>query len=208
MRMNKKMMALGAWLALSSAWASANGLEQLRAFLASTQSGKADFSQTVVAKSGKKAPQTASGSFAFARPGKFRWNYETPYAQLLVSDGVKLWVWDKDLNQVTVKKLGQALSSTPAALLAGDNALEKNFQLKDMGEDQGLAWVEAQPKANDSSFALVRIGMKGDVPQRMDITDNFGHTTHLLLERFQRNANPDPSQFRFTPPKGADVVGE
>lgn len=200
-------VALGVFSCGMSGQTVAAGLEQLRAFLSGTQGGKADFSQMVIAKSGKKPPQNASGSFAFSRPGKFRWSYDKPYAQLLVSDGIKLWVWDKDLNQVTVKKLGQALSGTPAALLAGDNALEKSFVLKEAGEAQGLEWVDATPKGADSSFSHVRIGLKGDLPQRMEISDNFGNTTLLEFEHFQRNT-ADPALFRFVPPKGADVVGE
>ncbi|MDD5297260.1 MAG: outer membrane lipoprotein chaperone LolA [Rhodocyclaceae bacterium] len=188
--------------------AEASGLEQLHAFLTGTKSGKAEFSQMVTAKSGNKPPQMASGSFVFSRPGKFRWAYEKPYAQLIVADGEKLWAWDKDLNQVTVKKLGQALGGTPAALLAGDNALEKNFNLKEAGEANDLEWVEATPKAADSSFAQVRIGLKGGLPSLMEISDNFGQTTHLIFDHFVRNPPVDASTFRFAPPKGADVVGE
>jgi len=188
--------------------AEASGLEQLHTFLSGTKSGKAEFSQMVTARSGAKAPQMSSGSFLFSRPGKFRWAYDKPYTQLIVSDGEKLWSYDKDLNQVTVKKLGQALGGSPAALLAGDNALEKNFTLKDAGDANGMEWVEATPKAADSSFAQVRIGLKDSLPKLMEISDNFGQTTHLIFDRFTRNPALEASTFRFTPPKGADVVGE
>ncbi len=185
----------------------ASGLEQLHGFLQGTHAGKADFAQTVTAKSGKK-PQQASGSMVFARPGKFRWTYDKPYSQLIVGDGVKLWIYDKDLNQVTVKKLGQALGGSPAALLAGDNALEKNFDLKEAGVANGLEWVEATPKAADSSFSHMRIGFKDTLPRLMELSDNFGQTTLLVFDHFQRNPSLDAGAFRFVPPKGADVVGE
>jgi outer membrane lipoprotein carrier protein len=201
---------LGALLLLLAPFglAEASGLEQLRSFLSGTKSGKAEFSQMVTARSGSKGPQMSSGNFLFSRPGKFRWVYDKPYAQLIVSDGEKLWAYDKDLNQVTVKKLGQALGGSPAALLAGDNALEKNFTLKDAGEANDLEWVEATPKAADSSFAQVRIGLKDGLPKLMEISDNFGQTTHLIFDRFTRNPALEASNFHFTPPKGADVVGE
>ena len=187
--------------------AQAGGVEQLRAFLDGTRAGKAEFVQTVVSKAGRK-PQEASGTMVFSRPGKFRWTYDKPYYQLIVGDGEKLWVYDKDLNQVTVKKLGQALGASPAALLAGDNEWEKNFELKDAGRSEGLDMVEATPKAQDGTFERVRIGLSGNLPRVMELRDNFGQTTTLQFGKFERNPGVDADQFRVTPPKGADVVGE
>lgn len=185
----------------------ASGTGQLKAFVENTRSARAIFSQTVVSKSGRK-PQLSQGAFVFARPGKFRWSYEKPYAQLIVGDGEKLWIYDQDLNQVSVKKLGQALGSSPAALLAGDNAMEKNFVLTDAGSDDGLEWVEAKPKSQESSFVGVRLGFRDDLPQVMEVKDNFGQTTTLRFSRFERNPRLSPELFRFVPPKGADVIGE
>ena len=139
----KKTIWLVAALLLPAA-ALASGLDQLKAFLDTTKTANGTFVQSVVGKSGKRAQQSA-GSFALARPGKFRWTYQKPYQQLLVSDGEKLWSFDPDLNQVTVKKLGRALGSSPAALLAGGN-LDAHFTLKDAGESQGIEMVDATPK--------------------------------------------------------------
>ena len=185
----------------------ASGKEQLQAFVANTHSARASFAQTVVGKSGRK-PQKSQGSFMFLRPGKFRWSYDKPYFQLIVGDGEKLWVYDKDLNQVSVKKLGQALGSSPAALLAGDNAMEKNFILQDGGNDDGLEWVEATPKEKEGSFERVRLGFQDDLPRVMEVHDNFGQTTTLTFSQFERNPALAAGVFRFVPPKGADVVGE
>jgi len=185
----------------------ASGLDQLRAFLESTRSGETRFTQTVTVRSGR-APAPASGSFAFARPGRFRWSYEKPFPQLIVGDGEKLWIYDRDLNQVIVKKLGQALGSSPAALLAGDNALERNFTLTGGIAGDGLEWVVAKPKSPGSGFGEVRIGFADNLPRRMELTDHFGQVTHLEFSGFERNAAVDPGQFRFTPPRGADIVGE
>src|SRR5574340_1313044 len=138
----------------------ASGLELLHAFIEGTRSARAGFTHTVVARSGRK-PQQASGVMMFSRPGKFRWEYDRPYRQLIVGDGDKLWVYDPELKQVTTRKLAEAIGSSPAALLAGDNALDKNFILKDAGSSDGLEWVEAQPKSGETSFESLRLGLAG-----------------------------------------------
>jgi outer membrane lipoprotein carrier protein len=183
------------------------GLEQLRSFLRDTRTATAEFSQVVSGRAERKTSQ-ASGTMAISRPGRFRWAYEAPYYQLIVGDGSKLWVYDKDLNQVTVKTLGDALGATPVALLAGDDALEKNFVLQELGRRDDLDWIEAVPKAQDGSFERVRIGFSGNLPRAMELRDNFGQVTSLSFKRLERNPKIDAGQFRFVPPKGADVVGE
>lgn len=183
------------------------GLDQLHAFLAGAKSGKATFRQ-VVAPKGRSAAQESAGTFTFQRPGKFRWLYEQPYEQLIVGDGSKLWIYDRDLNQVIVRTLDVALGGSPAALLAGDNALEKHFTLADAGRADGLEFIDARPKAADSGFERVRIGFRDNLPRRMEMTDAFGNLTTLDFGSFERNPALDAGQFRFVPPKGADVVGE
>ena len=192
---------------LAAGQAHADALAQLKQFMDGTRTARGSFSQQVLSKSGRK-PQQASGTFAFSRPGKFRWVYEKPYAQLLVGDGSKLWAFDQELNQVTTKKLGQALGNTPAAILAGDNSLDKNFVLKDAGDADGLEWVEATPKSDDSSFERIRMGFAGGQLKAMVLHDNFGQTTSLQFGQIERNPALDAGLFRFVPPKGADVVGE
>lgn len=185
----------------------ASGIEQMRSFIESTRSGRASFEQLVSAKSGRKQ-QEASGTMAFSRPGKFRWTYDKPYYQLLVGDGEKLWVHDRDLNQVTVKTLGDALASTPAALLAGRNELERNFELREGGVEDGLTWVDAKPNAAEGGFESVRIGFADGMLRGMVLRDSFGQTTLLRFNGFERNPKLDDAQFRFTPPAGADVIGD
>jgi chaperone LolA len=193
-------------LALGSA-AHAGGVERLKAFIAGAKTAEADFTQTVADKNGRVSQQ-ASGRMAFARPGKFRWDYRAPYEQVIVGDGVKLWLYDTDLEQVTVKSLGDVIAGTPAALLAGDNAIEKYFVLKDAGVSGGLEWLEATPKTKDTTFERIRMGFKGDVLVQMELFDFFGQRTTLKLSRFVRNPSIAPSRFTFTPPKGADIIGE
>ena len=127
---------------------------------------------------------------------------------MLQADGEKLYMYDKDLNQVTIKKLGTALSSSPAAILFGSNDLEKNFVLKELGKKDGMDFFEATPKDKDSTFSKISIGMKDGVPREMDLRDNFNKTTVIFLENVEKNLalkknKSDP--FQFTVPAGADV---
>ena len=187
--------------------ASAGAIDKLHRFLESTKTLRADFAQMVAAKSGKK-PQQSTGVMMVSRPGKFRWEISKPYAQLLVGDGEKVWIYDPDLRQVTVKKMDAALGSTPAALLVGGNNLEKNFNLREMGEREGLEWLEATPRASDSGFEKLQLGFAGDDLKAMELFDNFGQTTSLFFSHLERNPQIASTQFRFTPPAGADVIGE
>lgn len=187
--------------------AAASGLEQLKAFLSGARTGKTTFRQVVSGRAGR-TPQESSGTFAFARPGKFRWTYQAPHAQIIVGDGERLWVYDPDLKQVIVRKLGQALGATPAALLAGDDALDKNFELREGGDSKGIQYVDAKPRSTESGFNGVRIGLKDNLPRTMELSDSFGQVTQLTFGPFERNATVDAALFRFVPPPGADVVGE
>ena len=190
--------------------ATATALEALREFVRSTRAGKTTFTQVVVGKNGKNS-NPASGTFQFQRPGKFRWVYEKPYDQWIVGDGERLWIYDRDLNQVSTRKLGGALGASPAAILAGSDDLEKNFELKDGGVHDGLEWLEATPRAKDTTFELVRIGFRseaaGSALAAMELKDSFGQTSVLTFGRIERNAVLPADTFRFTPPKGADVFG-
>lgn len=186
--------------------AEGGGIAQLRQFVEGTRAAQGSFEQVVTAMSGRR-PQHASGRFAFMRPGKFRWVYETPYAQVLVSDGERLWSWDPDLNQVTVNVLGDALGNTPVAILAGDGAIDRDFELSEAGASEGLAWVLAIPRQGDSSFELMRIGLSGNRLKRMELRDHFGQTTVIDFTSLTTDVLPDPAQFTFSPPPGADVIG-
>ena len=194
-------------LGLAAASAHAGGLEQLKSFLVDAKTIKAAFEQTVADGSGKVIQQS-TGSMQLSRPGKFRWEYVKPYRQLVVGDGEKLWLYDPDLNQVTVKKLDKAIGSSPAALLAGDAEIEKNFNLKDGGADKNLNWVEATPKSSESTFDRVRMGFAGSGLSVLELKDNFGQTTVIRFANVQLNSKPAAGDFSFTPPKGADVISD
>jgi len=192
-------------------FANANALDQFKSFVSSTKSAKGEFTQRVARRDegGAKALKVSnesSGTFVFSRPGKFVWEYKKPYEQLLQADGEKLYIYDKDLNQVTVKKLGNALGSSPAAILFGSNDLEKNFTLKDAGEKNGLEWLEATPKTKDTNFEKIGIGLKDGVPQAMELRDTFGQVSLLSFVKFEKNPSLPQQQFKFVVPKGADLL--
>lgn len=200
------LIALALLLALSGP-SRAGALDDLDHFLAEVRSGQGSFTQLVTSRSGRR-PKHSSGEFAFERPGRFRWSYREPYEQLLVGDGERMWSYDKDLNQVTVKRIGDALGATPAAILSGRSEILRNFALTDAGSAEGLGWVDARPLAADSPFTAMRLGLDGADLKVMRIEDGFGQLTELRFTRFERNPTLDERIFRFVPPPGADVVGE
>lgn len=186
--------------------ASAGALAQFKTFVSSTKAAKGEFTQRQVKKAeGGKSAAPSTGTFVFARPGKFIWTYVKPYEQLLQADGTDLFIYDKDLNQVTVKKLGNALGSSPAAILFGSNDLEKNFTLSEAGARDGLEWLNATPKAKDSQFQQISIGLKDGAPAAMELRDSFGQTSVLSFTKFEKNPNLGVEHFKFVVPKGADV---
>ena len=200
-----KMSLIAATLLVAGA-AHATALDQFKSFVAGTKSARGEFTQTQVMKT--KTGKTSSGTFVFARPGKFIWTYQKPYEQLLQADGETLYLYDKDLNQVTTRKLGGALGNSPAAILFGSNDLEKNFTLAEAGTHDGLEWLDATPKSKDTTFEQIGIGLKDGTPQAMELKDSFGRTVLLKFTSFQRNPALGPQTFKFEVPKGAEVVNQ
>ncbi len=200
-----RVLCAGALALAIAVPALASGLDAFLAFNSSARTATARFEQQVLDRNGKVV-ERAAGTFAFARPGKFRWTYEKPNKQLLVGDGQKLWIYDPDLAQVTVKRIDQAISSTPAALLAGKDDITRLFTLKDAGSADGLDWVEALPKAQDTGFERVRLGLQGGTLAAMELYDQLGGRTMLRFSDLRANAPVAADTFKFTPPKGADVL--
>ena len=199
----KLAMLTGLLIALP---ARAGSIEKLHAFIEQTRSAKANFSQEVIDSNGS-VQQQASGTVQFQRPGKFRWTYDKPYEQVIVGDGESVWLYDVDLQQVTVRAMDQALGATPAALLAGAN-VEKDFELKAQPSVQGLDWVQATPriKGEAASFQSLRVGFKGKALSAIELVDNFGQRSLLTFGDVATNVAPPADAFRFTPPKGVEVL--
>ena len=194
-------------LICTSGFANAAAIERFKTFAKSTQTARGSFEQKVYDRD-RRLSQESKGSFAFQRPGKFRWVYDKPVDQVIVGDGERVWIYDRGLAQVTVRKLARALGSTPAALLAGSADVEGVFELSEAGTRDGLEWLEAKPKDREAGFEKIRMGFNAAGLQAMELSDNFGQTTMLRFTALQPNAKVDAKEFRFEPPKGADVLGE
>lgn len=199
-------------IAASAQLVSAGGLKSLETFMAQAQAGQADFTQVVTspAKDGKAGrSKTSSGTFAFQRPGRFKFVYQKPFEQTIVADGQTLWLYDVDLNQVTQRAQAQALGSTPAALLtsAADlKALRAEFTLESAPPEDGLEWVLARPKSKDGALQSVRVGFSGDQLAALDILDSFGQRSSVRFTHLQAVKALPADTFKFQPPAGADVL--
>jgi outer membrane lipoprotein carrier protein len=191
--------------------ANASAIEQLKIFLTHTHSARGDFAQLQVHqdKDGNFRPGApATGTFLFSRPGKFIWNYQKPYEQILQSDGKKLYIYDKDLNQVTARTLDIALGSNPAAILFGNMDIEKKFTLAENGIRDNLAWVEVTPKEKDGIFQRINIGMKDNLPVALELRDALGQISLIKFTKMERNPTIKANAFQFIIPKGTDVFSD
>lgn len=177
---------------------------RLKTFLDSARTLQAEFTQVQLDESGRPK-QESKGTFYLQRPGKFRWDYAKPYHQEIVSAGGRVWFYDVDLEQVTAKKLGQAVGSTPALLLSGEMALEDNFTIEDQGADEGMFWIKLVPKSEEGGFRYVLIGLEGDKLAGMELSDNFGQLTRIYFSNLRTGVALDPKLFQFSPPAGVDV---
>ena len=203
--LNLPGLLLAASLSLLTGAVQADSLETLREFTRDAKTGRANFSQTVSAPDGLKK-KTSSGSFEFARPDRFRFSYSKPFEQRIVADGHKVWLYDLDLNQVTVRAMSQALGATPASLLAG-GALDKDFELSNAQPKDGLDWVQATPRQKEgATVQTLRIGFRGKTLAALEIVDAFGQRSLLQFSAVEINPKLPDETFRFVPPKGADVI--
>ena len=196
----------GLW-GMCASFAQASSIERFETYVRTTLSARAEFDQKVF-DGRKRLVQTASGRFSFERPGRFRWVVTAPLRQLIVGDGERVWIYDEDLAQVTVKRLTRALGSTPAALLAGSADVAQAFVLTELGPRDGLEWLEAKPRDGEAGFERIRLGLSAVGVEAMELVDHFGQTTRLRFSNLERNPQLDPAAFRFTPPPGTDVLGE
>jgi outer membrane lipoprotein carrier protein len=197
-----KLLAIAALLLAGAAHA--DSVDLLRDFAQNVKSGRAAFTQTVTSVDGAKK-KDSSGQFEFVRPNRFRFTYAKPFEQQIVADGQKVWLYDVDLNQVTVRPMTQAIGATPAALLAG-GTLDKEFELKALPASDGLEWVQAAPRVKDGPIQSMRVGFKGSVLAALEIVDAFGQRSMLRFTALEQNLKLADETFRFMPPKGADVI--
>ncbi|HEY1394623.1 outer membrane lipoprotein chaperone LolA [Roseateles sp.] len=184
--------------------AHADGVSALQQFVSEVKSGRATFTQTVTAPDGKRK-KTTTGTFEFQRPNQFRFAYAKPAEQLIVADGKEVWIYDPDLQQASVRNMDQALGATPVSLLAGGD-LSKDFSLKSLPAANGLDWVQATPKRNDSSLQSLKLGFKGRDLAALEIVDGFGQQSVMQFSAIEPNAKVSADRFRFAPPPGTDIA--
>lgn len=187
--------------------ANATGLERIKEYFQNIQSASADFHQVVTDKQGHKT-QDVTGVMQLQKPNKFRWDYNKPFVQQIIGDGEKIWLFDPELNQVTVRSFTKAAGSSPAALLAGGKEMERSFVIKDASRKGTLEWVLAVPKIGETGFERLFLGFKGDALMEMELHDSFGNRTAIQFINVVRNPKLSADLFKFTPPRDADVLGE
>ncbi|ARP85721.1 outer membrane lipoprotein chaperone LolA [Bordetella genomosp. 9] len=198
--------AIAAALCMPGMARAATAQEQLHAFVTSVTAASGSFTQATSGGQASQPRPPQSGTFSFQRPGKFRWAVQKPYEQLIVSDGKQVYQYDPDLAQVTVRKVDQAIGTSPAAILFGSGSLEQSFDVSALPAKDGLEWLRAKPRSTDAGFSRVDIGFRNNEPVRIELLDAFGQTTRVDLSNIVPNPRIDAQDFQFTPPKGVDVV--
>jgi outer membrane lipoprotein carrier protein len=192
---------------LSTAADDAGAGRRVEQILSDFKTLKSQFEQTLSGAHGEVL-ERAAGTFYLQKPDRFRWDYVTGVRQLIVSDGTRVWLYDEELDQVTVRALGQSLSATPAMLLSGSGRASETFRISDLGHFEGLDWVRLLPKTQDTDFREIRLGLSGNALARMTLKDKLGQTTDLRFTDLERNPRLDAALFVFTPPLGVDVIGK
>jgi len=186
---------------------SGNAIMRMQAFLKDVHSLKADFTQ-VVLDANLQQVRKSVGTLAIKRPDRFRWDYATPNKEIIVADGKRVWIYDVELQQVTVKPMTGTLAASPAVLLSGSNDVDKSFTVKDLGAADGLEWVRLTPKVQDTDFQNVKMGFRGNMVSVMELKDVLGNLTRITFRHVILNPSIPDSLFQFTPPAGADVIGD
>ncbi|HKT32233.1 MAG TPA: outer membrane lipoprotein chaperone LolA [Gammaproteobacteria bacterium] len=184
-----------------------NAVARMQAFLSRVHSLKADFTQ-VVLDANLQTIKQSSGTLILKRPNRFRWDYAAPNREIIDADGTRVWMYDVELQQVTVKPLTGTLAASPAVLLAGSNDVQQNFLVKNLGMENGLEWVGVTPKVKDTDFDSVKLGFRGNLVAVMELKDALGNLTRISFSHVQVNPALPDSLFKFTPPPGADVIGD
>lgn len=201
------LIATALHISAAESIAATDDYQQLDRFMRGLQTLEAEFTQTLQDSHGQVV-EKSSGTLAIQRPDRFRWDYRQPNQQLIVSDGQRLWLYDKDLEQVTVRRLEQNLVGTPAMLLSGTADLRESFIVEKVEQSKGWSWIDLAPKRTDTDFKHVRLGLREDELGYMELSDKLGQTTLLAFSKFKRNPKLPAERFSFTPPAGVDVIGD
>lgn len=204
--MNAKLSVLVFCLLCSFAVSAGEGLKRLHSFSAGLKSMQADFTQTVFDDQMRQL-EVSRGYVAIQKPGKFRWDYKAPYVQHIIADGEKVWLYDPELEQVTVKPLAEALGSAPIALLSGDGDLDKQFNFTELGNIDGKEFVQLEVKVKDTDYGLMLLALGEKGMDVMELKDKLGQVTRIEFSNIKLNKKINKDQFTFNVPKGVDVIG-
>jgi outer membrane lipoprotein carrier protein len=203
----RALAVLGLTFLVSNSGAAEDAVAQTEAYLHELKTLSAGFLQVVRDRDGQITDRV-TGSLYLSRPDRFRWEYRDPYEQIIVADGSRLWLYDADLEQVTVRPLESGLGSTPAMLLSGSGRVGDGFLSVGVQEDGTLTWCSLRPKDPGTDFDFVRLAFTTDGRlAAMWLEDKLGQSTEIAFSDVARNPELDPALFRFTPPPGADVIG-
>jgi outer membrane lipoprotein carrier protein len=183
------------------------GLARLRTYLEGVEILQADFRQEVFDRD-LKLVEEASGQVILKKPGRFRWDYKNPYERVVVADGERIWLYEADLQQVTIRRLDAGLSETPAALLTGDTRVLEQFEFLGSKSDAGIEWMRLKPVSPESDFNGIRLGFVGDRLVQIILDDRLGQQTRIFLTNIVQPVAMDDDVFRFVVPPGVDVIGE
>ena len=199
------LMAAATALTLTGAASAATAIEQFESFVQNVPAARGTFKQFTVGDQGQTG-RAQSGTYAFARPGKFRWDITEPYPQQVASDGQTLYQYDPDLQQLTVRALDQSIGSSPAAILFGRGQLRQAFEVSALPDAQGMRWLRAVPRQPDAGLTQLDIGMSQGRPARLILVDGFGQTTQVDLLSLRAQSEFGADEFKIEPPAGTDVI--
>lgn len=205
--MIKKLFIVFALTLLISPAFAGEGLEKLQKFTSNLRSMKADFTQTLFDEKMRQV-EIAKGKVMLLKPGRFRWDYTAPYEQHIIADGEKLWLYDPELEQVTVKKMSEALGAAPIALLTSEQKLEDQFKIIELGNIDGRVMLQLEAKVKDTDYGFMLLALGDEGLEVMELKDMLGQVTRIEFHNTKFNEKIDPARFNFTPPKGVDVIGE
>lgn len=216
MKVKLKKIALlfcivGSSLFYTAAQADAAASDTLTNLLLNIHTLQANFTQTIKDKSAKTLQQS-EGNLAIERPGKFRWEVKKPTPQLIVANGARLWIYDPDLEQVTVRKISKAAGQTPAALLSDKSlTLGKDFIVQTSKKTSQIAGVEGftlTPKEKDDPMQMIKLSFLNKQIQEMQLQDHLGHTTIIVFQHVKTGMSLPNSLFTFKPSAKIDVIDE
>ena len=201
-----KKIALLLSLSLFPASVLAGAQQTLESFVQKVKTAKGSFTQVVVDKTGKQMEAPSEGTFIFSRPGKFLWKYQNPYEQEMICNGKDLYLWDKDLEQVTIRAASGAIPQSPASILFGGKSITQDWIVKELGERDGLLWVQLVPKNETAGIGYVSFGFREQTPKKIEFMGSFGEKTTLDITSFEQGISVPSNTFNFQIPKGTDVV--